>query len=381
VLEHVVRAGGRRSRGSVGMLLAYLAATPVHLLFVVLIFFGVSLVTSFRRYGPAPAVSSLLFFALAWQIRPNPPKAPKGLIRRDQAPAFFQTMDRIRAQLGGPRVDRLRIDSKHWAAIGSYGLRRRKVVHLHPAYIAIMQPRELVGVLAHEQGHSVNGDPNRRTFVWLALTNLGKIRRGLLGSSREIGRVRSAFTVLTALGLNVIVWIVYALEILIVRVTWWERQSAELRADLCGARVVGADIAVRAHQKSFILEDAMLFMRGRCLSPVPNMAAELRATYGDVPDRALRRITTQLAQPDVAATFDASHPPARDRVALLERCRPTIESDRDPSLWSDRLLEELDQELRRLSVDAMEKLVEQFRAAESHNYSGVIPPWKRAPQN
>lgn len=85
--------------------------------------------------------------------------APQGRrLARADAPALFDTLDRMRAKLDGPRIDHVLVDDRYNAAIAQrrrFGLCGRPVNYLTIGlpYLLGVPMKEMLATVAHEYGH------------------------------------------------------------------------------------------------------------------------------------------------------------------------------------------------------------------------------------
>ena len=322
--------------------------------------------------NPILIVSALIMLATAWLLRPRLGRLPNDTIRRSEAPALFAVLDAIRSEVGGKRVNHLRIVNQFEASIGSYGLRGTQVVQLGAGFIAAFTPFETVGVLAHEQGHSANRDPGRSRLIYSTRTTLANVAGLLSGAGHDAKRFQHSEERLAGIALRGLATVANFVHLLLLDVTWKDRQTAELRADLGTARVVGTKAAIRQMEKFLLLDDIMNFANERAMHLDTSIADELAATYRAVPDRAREGARRKLAD-EPTAHVDVSHPPWRDRIDLLQRCGLLPHPPSESMITENSpLLQKLDVELRALSQTAIERMVVEIRDFNFKRF-GTVP--------
>ncbi len=356
VIRYVLRSGPRPRKVSFRRLAVYFIVLLCIAPPVLLTIAGVWFCTK-TTYGPFPYVLACVCFLFAWALRPRSGRTPKGTISRQEAPALFEVLDLISGRIDSPLADFVLFDDSVVAATGSYGLRGRRVVHLSPVFGAVLTPAELTGLLAHELGHSGNGDPVRARLVFVAISTLARLQRIVEPFNRPS---IMPFVHLVAMVLN---GLLLSVSHMLIRLTWWERQCAELRADLFGLRVSGVDAFTNTFAKFQYKDEINDFVRSRANASDPNLLAELRAAYRFLPDSVLELARMRWQVERRAANFDASHPPTRDRVEFANRCVGQIEGvERAANSDLDPLLAAMDDEMARLSAGPLNNIIQTHRS-------------------
>jgi Zn-dependent protease with chaperone function len=165
----------------------------------------------------------------------------------------------------------------------------------------------------------------------------------------------------------------------IIRVTWWDRQVAELRADLGAARVVGSKTVVDALHKLEFQEEIFQHIRATSLRREPRLAEALMSTFRLVPERARMLAKLRTANAELQSDFDATHPSGKDRVAVVEQSQGIRTT---PAEWlTYDLLTRLDSELQRLGEPLYRAMIELSRQSEARHYLETTPPWLRPETN
>ncbi|QGZ37592.1 Zn-dependent protease with chaperone function [Pseudoduganella flava] len=116
-------------------------------------------VVKFALLGAVFVVLPLVALALVLRTLFTRLAPPHGRpLTRDEAPALFDMLDRMRAKLGGPGIDHVLIDDRYNAAIAQ--LPRFGLFGWHANYLTIGLPyllgvpmKEMLATVAHEYGH------------------------------------------------------------------------------------------------------------------------------------------------------------------------------------------------------------------------------------
>lgn len=231
--REVVRPGPTR-RGR-ARLAAYTLAILIHATTLTLLVGGVLLVARLDLVGILLGIFAL---DLAWLTRPRFPQPPRDAqtLTRETAPELFHLLDEIAARVRAPQVELVIVDGAVNAAYATYGMRRRRVVHLGYPLWLVLSPQERVALLAHELAHSSNGDARQGLVVGTALGTLAELHEATRVEYRDDGEVSIVAVAFFAPITAAIRGIMLLLELLLYRAT----QRAEYRADAMAAEVAGA---------------------------------------------------------------------------------------------------------------------------------------------
>lgn len=273
----------------------------------------------------AIAGAGLLWTSLrALWFTSEPPAGVK--IGPEQAPALFDSLERIRRKIKGPPIHDVYLDADFNASIGQqprwglFGGARNHLTLGLPLLMAVDRQR-LLAVLAHEYGH-LRGD-HGRFAAWIYRTRLSWARldeslrhdEGVIGAATQ-GFLRWYFPRFVA------------------RTFALARQD-EYEADRIAGKLLGRDVAAAALTEIAIKGDWLdqafwpAHWRGAAAAAVPqgpyaSMRDQLRLDPpGDFAQRSLRQALKRLSD------VDDTHPVLRDRLEALE-ARPGLPA------WSRR---------------------------------------------
>jgi Zn-dependent protease with chaperone function len=167
-----------------------------------------------------------------------------------ESPDLFALIERVAGALGAPAPDYVVLDLGVNASVGQRGIRRRTVLRLGGELWTTLSPAERVAVLAHELGHTVNGDPNRSLLVAPVLTSFGRLAEWT-GAERTLGsilhpdrRQEPGIGLLGELALYLVSRVFLVLHIGVTAIGMRDHQRAEYLADGWCAQVAGTDAAV-----------------------------------------------------------------------------------------------------------------------------------------
>jgi Zn-dependent protease with chaperone function len=345
--------------------LAYAIAAAVHLATLLLLVGGGVLIALFPSKIFAVA-AGVLMIAVAVLVRPRFGKVPdEDLVSRSQAPTLFRLCDRVAAEVGTKTVDVLVVDDDYNAAWAILGLRRKRVLRLGLPLIAVLEPQDRAGVVAHELAHARNGDSSRGLFVGSAIRGLAHWYV-ILSPHRTsgVGTAMYAPIGLAERVANVFLWLLSRPPLLLFRLEvtllLQDSRRAEYLADALAAQVAGTDAVVATHEK-LLLEGSFEQAVRRFAQPSSRgneaeVFDAVRAELDAVPQRERdRRRRVALLE---ASRLGATHPPTGQRIRLLEQ-RPA-----QPARVTLTAAEsdEIDRELSGLRASLGRRLVENQRS-------------------
>lgn len=156
----------------VSRIASYVIAWVGHLLCPAFLVIGVYLLS---LMNPFAFLIGLVVLGLGWLVRPRAARLPGDVqvLTRADAPELYGLIDRIGEGVGAPRIDTVALGGMANAALATYGWRRRRLVVIGYPLWLVLSPRERVAVLAHELGHSSNGDARHG---WCAACSRGVVR-------------------------------------------------------------------------------------------------------------------------------------------------------------------------------------------------------------
>jgi Zn-dependent protease with chaperone function len=343
--EEVARAPTLEPRLTVSKAFAYVIAGAVHALTIALVAGGVVLILVADGNIP-PILAGVLAIALGVAARPRFPKAPSGVaLPRDEALTLYALSDDIAGALQTASCDAVVVTADFNASWTAAGIGRRRVMTLGLPLVSVLEPQELVALIAHEHAHARNGDATRGLVVGTAVNGLATLY-GILDP--RAGESHLAYG-----DLGVFDWITSGLMWLLSRPLRWllmletllllrDRQRAEYLADALEAGVAGTDASMALHEKLLLASafDAALHRRAhRRVGPGQDVFDEARSAIRDVPERERerRRRVARLQDTRLADT----HPPTAKRMELLHaRSRAEPRVVLDPGRYA-ALMEEL----------------------------------------
>lgn len=263
---------------------------------------------------PLIAAAGLLWTSLrALWIRLD---APVGLeITRKDAPALFESLDRIRKKIKGPPIDHVLLNAEFNASISQiprFGLFGGAVNYLTiglPLLMAIDRPRFLA-VMAHEYGH-LRGD-HGQFAAWVYRTRLSwmKMEHGMRNDSNPVSAATQAF----------LRWYFprfLAKTFAMARQD--EYEADQIAGKLLGSEVAGAALSEIAVKGEWIDREFWpLHWRGASASALPVRPFTAMRTLLALPPSddfardAFKRSLRQISD------VDDTHPVLRDRLEALD---------------------------------------------------------------
>ncbi|MFN8446209.1 MAG: M48 family metalloprotease [Caldilineaceae bacterium] len=152
-------------------ILAFIAATLVHIVTLLVLAVGVALlVLGFPNV--VFMIVGALFLLLAWILRPKLGKMPSQILSRDRFPTLYKVIDEIADSLHAPHVAGIILTPDFNASFQQVGWKRSALVRIGIPLFAILDKEQQAAVLAHEIAHGVNGDPMRGLWVGSAVNSL-----------------------------------------------------------------------------------------------------------------------------------------------------------------------------------------------------------------
>lgn len=175
---------------------AYLALAGLLAILIGIVWFGLSHYREVRnawlllKLGALGfAVLGMLFVILrAFLTRLEPPVGRE--VTATDAPKLFDLLDRLRAKLGGPPIDRVVVDQTFNAAIsqvprfGLFGGHRNHLI-LGLPYLYAMTPKEMLATLAHEYGHLAGDHGKLGAWVYRQRITFGALYEKLRANAES----------------------------------------------------------------------------------------------------------------------------------------------------------------------------------------------------
>lgn len=243
------------------------------------------------------------------------------VVKREEAPAFFELVDEVRRSTGVGALTDIRFDAEFNAAVaevpragGLFGWRRHLVLGL--PMVLVHGPDELRAILAHEFGHLSHRHGRIGAWAWRVRESWGRLD---VSFSQMRGWIAGAMR-------KLVHW--YAQRIFTVTIV--QSRDHELGADRMAAEITSRELFARSLAWNAVA-GAIL---GRSFwSPYWSRADEqpepaeapyalLHRTRGDVLAAGMEDLyEAELARP---TALDDTHPSLGDRLAALGYPRPTI---------------------------------------------------------
>jgi Zn-dependent protease with chaperone function len=356
VAEH---APDRAPRWGVASTVALVASVAVIGAWTLLVLAGVSMVGG----GPLAVVFGLFLLGIAAISRPRLGSKPEGSIARADAPELYALVDDIAAALKAPKIHLMAIDGAWSAATTRYGpLQRTAIIFGLPLWHGLSDSGRLA-VLGHEVGHSVNGDTSRGFIEWTALRTLETwsviTEPDELITGAEVDGLVAIASIPANLAMLALSWFFGSLSSALQLVLLRPRLQAEFFADRLAATMAGAPAMADALDRTRLhraYERAVAAIAIASRSP-DELFTEVRTQLASTPPSEFERLRRQEAR----APFDrdVTHPPIRERIAMLEQragsAPPLL--DIDPTR-----MRAIDAELARIEPRVARELVEEYLA-------------------
>jgi heat shock protein HtpX len=270
-------------------------------------------------------------------------------IEPNAVPQLSALIRDVAAAAGAPVPHQLIMSDRFNASIGTYGLRRRRVLNIGLPLWLSLAPQERVALLGHELGHSVNGDVRRLLLTRFAFDVFKKLvylttpDRGRSRYSRRTSSVGG----LAVLGDLVSRWVLAVFCLIFTAcglfVDWLGMRvshQSEYTADVLAVRL-GGSAAAASMLDALVQRDTCLTALQRTVrsDPAPaNWRSEIERARAHARERIER--LRQLSIRDEASLF-RSHPPTGLRVRLIESRAPEPASVVCEPARSDRIDAEL----------------------------------------
>ncbi|HXM56640.1 MAG TPA: M48 family metallopeptidase [Candidatus Dormibacteraeota bacterium] len=276
-------------------------------------------------------VPGVLLILVAVALRPRLGRPPRqGALRRERAPTLYALVDRVAAAARAPTPRIIAVTPDFNAGSGRVGMRRQTLLELGMALWITMPAQLRVALIAHEIGHTINGDPNRALVVQPALSTFRMVADAS-GADRSIGevtrfrpelRIWVRFVVLIG---GLLLWMVSRVFLLISvglsALALRDHQRAEYLADAIAADVAGTGAAAELLDRLVLSPSIMHLIECNADTTPPKrwgaLAGSLAARRtADLP--VLRQLTERHT------SLWSSHPPLGLRARLVE-VRPASE--------------------------------------------------------
>lgn len=299
---------------------ATVVATAIHLLTLAILVTGVWMLVAWWR-NPFAWLPAFGLIGVAIAMRPRFGKLDSNVrtLERDDAPRLYALVDRISAELGGPRPE-IVVSPEFNASAGRYGIRQRPILEIGLPLWNVLGPQERANLLGHELGHFVNDDQRRRLIVLTAVQGMGQLYH-LLNGHVHWDDDLAFFSAVARTVLRALSTIPYALGTALMLVTLRAGQYAEYLADQLGSRIGSSQATVRGLEISLIAAASLRTMDTAIRRQVhPDELWRIQREHlASVPPIEWERLERVAAKRDLRV--DESHPPTHLRIELA-KARP-----------------------------------------------------------
>ncbi|QYR19295.1 M48 family metallopeptidase [Paenibacillus sp. sptzw28] len=176
-----IMTAGVEFRITPSIVAAYLAATVLHGLTILLFYLGIERLVTPYNFGEF--LSGLLMTAVAFEIRPRFYRFKRKPIHRSDYPVIYELLDELAERTGARRIDSVVALPEFTAFFMRSGLLRKRLIGIGIPLFAGLTVQEKIHVLAHEMAHNAHNDNTRNWYVESALYFLSQNR--LLGTFRS----------------------------------------------------------------------------------------------------------------------------------------------------------------------------------------------------
>jgi Zn-dependent protease with chaperone function len=295
---------------------SYLLATVMYLPFAILSGLGLWLLIG-QWPDPFPTMLGFIFIVGGLTLIPHFARLPDaGLLRPPTAPHLFALLDSLCDGAGGRRIETVVVDTTYNAWSARCGWRQKRAIGIGLPLAAVLEPQELVAVLAHEVGHSVNGDALRGAYIGNALD----ISVGLIVMFRTT--YKRGLTHVYRL-VSVVPWLV---TVGLVNLQFASSQEAEYRADSVATKAAGSSGMIGLLRK-LRLRHSYETASVRAGGNLDTLIVELQKRIREAPAREVERQLRLQELP--GARLDGTHPPAGWRIdfAVARYREPAVTLD------------------------------------------------------
>jgi heat shock protein HtpX len=347
MFEQLVGAPPRRPRWSVGVLTVLAISVLLAALLASILVLGVLLVVT----GSWPIkIVGVAMIGVAFELRPRLPyvEVAPGYTTRSDAPALFDVIDIVAAQVGCPPIDVVVLDGEFDASCARLGLRRRRVLVLGVPLWAALGPAGRVALLAHQLAHFVDGDPEQRLVFQPALSTVGTLADSFARHGRVLpdfetpgardggitagqysailthkpsrNTLESMSAGLSAVAFAPLHWLFATAHRWLRTLTARSRKRAEYYADALAADVAGS-VGMAEYCRTLLLHEAVFNTTRRWL----RVGADMQTVQQEAADTIARHADDMALREQRSLRTDSSrlagHPPIGRRLRLL-RSRP-----------------------------------------------------------
>jgi Zn-dependent protease with chaperone function len=354
LLRQIVRSGPTPPTLTFPKLLALVIAGLMHIFVLFVAVSGILLTYASFHMNAYITIMGIFLIVLAFAMRPRISRIPKyNVVAERDFPTLYRVTDEVASRLGTRRVDLLLITTHFNAFFYRAGWSRKNVLCLGMPLFEILTPQERVALIAHELGHSANGDASRTFFISSAIRSLYAWRDMFVGDGDFI--ILSLTFLLVGLP-RLIALILGLIATGLVLLLANESQRAEYLADGMAARVAGTEAMLNLLHKLHMAPTL-----GKAMDNFYETGARrgvfeaLRRKVAHVPPRELERVAR--VEKSLDARLDSTHPPTAYRIELL-KARPVTHPD---VVVSTADIDAIERELSQIRPDLETVMLESFR--------------------
>lgn len=336
-------------------------ATPYFMIFVGVVIIAPNLTNLFS------ILIGLILIAFGIVIFPRRPKNEARTYRRKDIPEFFGFLDEVSQRLNTEPPNGVQFDGdvNAFMAQYKYGFLRDEewVLGIGFPLWEALQPRERIALVAHELAHKVNDDPARQGLFASANIVLHNWIETLQPNDRYCFEDRFYNEFSIPIFNSIAVGIVEAFRAILARLSFFESQRAEYRADAYGARVSGVASSIgilKRLTRLELAERAVLDLYPYNREQNGRIFDHMGAAVANAEEELAEKLFNQAANEKRAV--DSSHPPTLLRIEFLESLPNSDEpAELDPSLVD---FVAIDEELRPIKDELGREMMEYLHAIE-----------------
>jgi Zn-dependent protease with chaperone function len=362
LLEDMLNGASFRARFTPMLLLTWLMALLVHFLTMCAIVFGAWFLWQII-VGQASLLMvfvALMLLGLGGLGLPQPSKLEEPILPQQEYPKLYALLERVARAVGERRLPTLGVNTAFNAYFGRFGWRQTPHIGLGLPLWTVLSAQERVALLAHELGHSVNGDHTRGFFCGAAAQTLYRWWSvSNPKTSFEVAYQQNPLVAFLSLPLMPIFYLVQALIFaLMFALNWagfYNSRRAEYQADAISAQVAGKHAAIGLEWKMLLSPTMQEATQRTVLERREDFFAVFVQVRQGVPERELERLRRVSAL--VGTRLDHTHPQNADRQRFLHAL-----SLKEPLVvLSEAENAAIDAELERLKPQVARRVISLFR--------------------
>ena len=359
LLENMLGGNSQRSGLTPTLLLAWFLASLVYVLTFAAIVYGGWLI-----WQVVTGKASLILFFVGTMLLglgvlglPKPGKLEEQILSRQEYPQLYALLERVARAIGERRIPTLSINSDFNAFFGRFGWQQKPHIGLGLPLWTVLTAQERVALLAHELGHSVNGDHTRGFFCGMAVQTLGRWWSML--HPNAIFHNTNAFYGFLSWPIIPLLYVFQGLIYLLLLALGWagfhNSRRAEYQADAIGAAVAGKDAAISSNWKLLLSPTVREATQRTVLERREDFFTVFADVRQRVPAREFERLRRVCALE--GTRLDHTHPQNADRLKFLQ----SLNLPEPLVLLNDAENRAIDVELERVKPQIERKVISQFR--------------------